>query len=237
MKGVTGCRLRLLQCWQLPDKKSRDITRDIWHVPRCFRMFLYLFYDSPRNPDQYFAESWLGNGHRRCEIPRTASAYMQHAFRHGTLFLCRVQIRRSKHRQLQLCGLCARVWRWSYAVRDKDRRRMFKNGIWVKDRTVRWGKKLHSKTLHNSYCPQDITAINLRKWLTGHAACVGKHADSVSGYPVSSLPPGKYRCISTVRPLRSLYSNRATNMTVEGKVLSTLINLLTPSGFSPFHQV
>jgi hypothetical protein len=57
-------------------------------------------------------------------------------------------------------------------------------------------KKLHNKELHNSYCPQDITEITSTKRLTGHVACVGTKADSVSGYPeglvISSLPPGKY---------------------------------------------
>ena len=58
-------------------------------------------------------------------------------------------------------------------------------------------KKVHNMELHNSYCPQGITAIHLSNRLTGHVADVGTKADSVIGYSeglvISSLPPGKYR--------------------------------------------
>jgi hypothetical protein len=48
-KGVVGSGRGLLQYCQLPDKNSRDISKDTWNILQYFRIAIYLFHDFCRN--------------------------------------------------------------------------------------------------------------------------------------------------------------------------------------------
>jgi hypothetical protein len=79
---AVGSARRLLQYCQLPDKYSRDISRDSWNFSWCFKIFIYLFHDFSSNPWWFSAEPWMGNiglDHRA----GTTSIIGQH----GTCFL------------------------------------------------------------------------------------------------------------------------------------------------------
>jgi hypothetical protein len=60
-KEAVGSARRLLQYCQLPDKNSRDISRDIWNFSQHFKIFICLFHDFSRKLWRCSTEPWLGN--------------------------------------------------------------------------------------------------------------------------------------------------------------------------------